>query len=292
MNYRHAFHAGNFADVLKHAVLVRVLEYMKRKAAPFRVIDTHAGIGRYDLGSEQAGKTGEWRDGIGRLLGPGARTLSPPTQALLKPYLDAVVADNGGVGLARYPGSPRLALRLMRPEDTLVANELHPEDAAALKQAIGRDRRARVLTLDAWVALRAQLPPKERRGLILIDPPFEQAGEFERIAQALADGLERFATGIYIVWYPIKDGRAVEKWQRTLKALKSDKLLAVDIFVRSGRDTDMLNGCGLFMVNAPFTLREELETLLPELVRVLSQEPGASFRLTDVFSGKVLTKRL
>jgi 23S rRNA (adenine2030-N6)-methyltransferase len=292
MNYRHAFHAGNFADVLKHAVLARVLDYMKRKPAPFRVIDTHAGIGRYDLTSVEAGKTGEWQHGIGRLAGPEARPISAPVRALLQPYLDAVVAENGGPGLARYPGSPRLVLRLMRPDDVLVANELHPDDAVALKQAIGRDKRARVLTLDAWVALRAQLPPKERRGLVLIDPPFEQPGEFERITEGLADALERFATGTMIAWYPIKDLRAVEKWQRTLKALKSDKLMAVDMLIRAGRDPEMLNGCGLFLVNAPFVLREELEVMLPELLGLLAQEPGAAFKLTDVFSGKVVTKRL
>jgi 23S rRNA (adenine2030-N6)-methyltransferase len=291
MNYRHAFHTGNFADVLKHAVLARVLDYMKRKPAPFRVVDTHAGIGRYDLGSEEAGKTGEWQHGIGRLMGRAARPIPAPTRALLQPYLDAVNAENGGQGLARYPGSPRLALRLMRPDDILVANELHPDDAVLLKQAIGRDRRARVLTLDAWVALRAQLPPKERRGLVLIDPPFEQPGEFERIAEGLADALQRFATGTMIAWYPIKDVRAVEKWQRTLKALKSDKLLSVDLLIRAGRDPELLNGCGLILVNAPFVLREELEVMLPDLLSLLSVEPGASFRLTDIFSGKTVTKR-
>lgn len=292
MNYRHAFHAGNFADVLKHAVLARVVDYMKRKPAPFRVVDTHAGIGRYDLASVEAGKTGEWQHGIGRLLGPGARPISAPVRALLQPYLDAVSDENGGQGLTRYPGSPRLVLRLMRPDDVLVANELHPEDAVALKQAVGRDKRARVLMLDAWVALRSQLPPKERRGLVLIDPPFEQPGEFERIAHGLADALDRFATGTMIAWYPIKDLRAVEKWQRTMKALKSDKLLAVDMLIRPGRDPETLNGCGLFMVNAPFVLREELETMLPELLSLLAQEPGASFRLSDVYSGKVVTKRV
>lgn len=292
MNYRHAFHAGNFADVLKHAVLSRVIDYMKRKPAPFRVIDTHAGIGRYDLASVEAGKTGEWQHGIGRLIGPAARPIAAPVRALLQPYLDAVAAENGGQGLSRYPGSPRLVLRQMRPEDVLVANELHPEDAVALKKAIGRDKRARVLTLDAWVALRAHLPPKERRGLVLIDPPFEQPGEFERIRQGLADALERFATGTMIAWYPIKDVRAVEKWQSTLKVLKSDKLLAVDFLIRAGRDSETLNGCGLFLVNAPFVLREELEVMLPELLSLLSQEQGASFRLTDVFTGKVVTKRV
>lgn len=287
MNYRHAFHAGNFADVLKHAVLARVLDYMKRKDAPFRVIDTHAGVGRYDLGSVQAGKTGEWQDGIGRLLGPHAREMAPAVRELLRPYLDAVVAENGGSGLQRYPGSPRLALRLMRQQDRLVANELHPEDAGALKAAIGRDARARILTLDAFVALRAQLPPKERRGLVLIDPPFEQPGEFERMAKALEEGLDRFPGGVYMAWYPIKDVHAVTKWQRSLKALKSDKILALDFCVRAPAASGDLSGCGLIVVNGPFTLRGELDVLLPALVAALSQSAGAYFKMTDIFTGKV-----
>lgn len=289
MNYRHAFHAGNFADVLKHAVLARVLDYMKRKEAPFRVVDTHAGIGRYDLASAEAGKTGEWQDGIARLLGPGARPLSAGARELLAPYLDAVSAENGGRGLSRYPGSPCLALRLMRPQDTLVANELHPDDAKALKHAIGRDPRARVLMLDAAVALRAQLPPRERRGVVLVDPPFEQPGEFERITQSLAEGLDRFASGTFLAWYPIKDRRIVEKWQRTLKALKSDKIIAIDIFVRPPVDAEVLNGCGLIVVNGPFTLMAELEALLPELVAALSQNRGAEFKITDIFNGKMVS---
>lgn len=292
MNYRHAFHAGNFADVLKHVVLARVLDYMKRKDAPFRVIDTHAGIGRYDLASTEAAKTGEWQDGIARLVGPHAWPFSPGAKELLKPYLDAVLAENGGRGLARYPGSPRVALRLMRPQDTLVANELHPDDAKTLKHVIGRDPRARVLMLDAAIALRAQLPPKERRGVVLIDPPFEQPGEFERIAQSLAEGLERFASGTFLVWYPIKDRKAVEKWQRTLKVLKSDKIVAIDVFVRPPVDADVLNGCGLIVVNGPFTLLPELDVLLPELVASLSQNRDAQFKISDIFTGKVVSRQV
>ncbi len=285
MNYRHAFHAGNFADVIKHAVLARVIDYMKRKDAPFRVIDTHAGTGRYDLASAEAGKTNEWQDGIGRLLQQEAR-LSVRARELLKPYLEAVSAENGGGVLKRYPGSPRLALRLMRPSDRLVANELHPEDAKALKAAIGKDRRARLLTIDAWAALRAQLPPKERRGLILIDPPFEQPGELDRIREGLTEGLKRFATGTFVAWYPIKDGRQIERWQRTLAAIKADKVLAIDFFLRKPADPERLNGCGLIVVNGPYTLQDELDTLLPELIGVLAEEGRGYFKITDVFSGK------
>lgn len=286
MNYRHAFHAGNFADVVKHALFGRVLDYLKRKDAPFRVIDTHAGIGRYDLTSAEAGRTGEWRDGIGRLMGPDAVPLSPQARHLLKPYLDAVDAENGGGPLLRYPGSPRLALRLMRADDRLVANELHPEDAAALKTAIGRDPRARLTTLDAWVALRAQLPPKERRGVVLIDPPFEEPGELERVARGLAEGLERFATGTFIAWYPIKDAKQVERWEKSLAALPATRMLVVDVFLRKPTDVQRLNGCGLVVINAPYTLQEELGVLLPELVRVLSDNCHGYFKLTDLFTGK------
>ncbi|MDX2204402.1 MAG: 23S rRNA (adenine(2030)-N(6))-methyltransferase RlmJ [Hyphomicrobiaceae bacterium] len=285
MNYRHAFHAGNFADVLKHAVLARVIDYMKRKQAPFRVVDTHAGIGRYDLRSLEAGKTGEWQLGIGRLMGPGRVEISGPAHALLAPYLDAVSAENGGGPLQLYPGSPRLALRLMRACDRLVANELHPEDAAALKALLARERRARVTTLDAWVALRAFLPPKERRGIVLIDPPFEAPGELERIAAGLADGLARFATGTFMAWYPIKDFKEVERWQRTLAALATDKLISVDLLLRKPADKDRLNGCGLVILNAPYTLKDELAVLLPELVRVLSDDCHGYFKMTDRFTG-------
>lgn len=285
MNYRHAYHAGNFADVIKHIVLSRVIAYMKQKSAPFRVIDTHAGCGRYDLQSEASGKTREWEAGIGRLAGPAPAKLTPATAALLEPYLSAVKDENGGGVLRRYPGSPRLALRLIRPDDRLVANELHPEDAAALKAAISRDARARILTLDAWTALRAQLPPPERRGVILIDPPFEEPGEFERISEGLAEGLQRFASGVFLAWYPIKDLRAVETWQRSLATLGTDKVLVVDFLLRKSTDADVLNGCGLIMVNPPFTLRQELETVLPEMVACLSDAGTGRFvirALTDL----------
>ena len=189
MNYRHAYHAGNFADVLKHLVLALVIDYMRRKEAPFRVIDTHAGCGRYALGSIQAGKTGEWRGGIGRLLGPDSKPLPPDVAKVMRPYLDAVRAENPAPPLEVYPGSPLIARHLMREQDVLVANELHPEDHADLKSAIGRDRRVKLLALDGWVALKSLLPPKERRGVVLIDPPFEQEGEFDRLSGGVGRGL-------------------------------------------------------------------------------------------------------
>jgi len=280
MNYRHAYHAGNFADVLKHVVLARVLDYMKRKPAPFRLIDTHAGAGRYALASAEASRTGEWRDGVGRLLGQGAASLPPEVARLLQPYLDAVRAENPGAALSTYPGSPLLALRLLRASDTLIANELHPEERAQLDADIGRDRRAKVMGLDAWIALKALLPPKERRGVVLIDPPFEEPGELERMADGLADGLARFATGVFLAWYPIKDTPPVERFHHRLAALGTDKLLRIELMIRASGDPDRLNGCGLAIVNPPFTLVRELAVILPELARRLAapgEAPG--FRL-------------
>src|SRR5580704_6005280 len=178
MNYRHAFHAGNFADVLKHAVLARILVHLGEKAAPFRIIDTHAGAGRYDLSSTAAERTGEWRDGIGRLI---AAELPDDARAFLAPYLEAVAAANRGQALRYYPGSPLIALGLMRPQDRLVACELEPHAARVLAASLRHDARARTLALDGWTALNAYVPPKERRGLVIIDPPYEDKNEFNRL---------------------------------------------------------------------------------------------------------------
>src|SRR5579871_1441945 len=200
MNYRHAFHAGNLADVLKHAVLARILTHLGEKAAAFRVIDTHAGAGLYDLASEPATRTAEWRDGIGRLL---AAELPDDIRALLAPYLAGVAAANPAGGLRRYPGSPLIALDLMRPQDRLVACELEPGAAASLAANLRRDTRARAVTIDGWVALNAYVPPKERRGVVLIDPPYEAKDEFVRLADALGTARRKWATGIFLLWYPI-----------------------------------------------------------------------------------------
>jgi len=280
MNYRHAYHAGNFADVLKHLMLALAIDYMKRKEAPFRVIDTHAGCGRYVLGSVQATKTGEWRGGIGRLLGPGIRPLPADVAQAMAPYLDAVRAENPAQQLAFYPGSPVIARRLMRERDVLVANELHPEDWADLKSSLGRDRRVKLLALDGWVALRSLLPPKERRGLVLIDPPFEEEGELARLSAGLAEALRRFETGVYLAWYPIKDLKPISVFHAALADMGGPELLRVELMIRDGRNApDRLNGCGLIVANPPYTLRERLAVVLPELTHRLAEGSGAHYRL-------------
>jgi 23S rRNA (adenine2030-N6)-methyltransferase len=280
MNYRHAYHAGNFADVLKHTVLALVLEYLKRKEAPFRVIDTHAGAGRYALASPQAEKTGEWQGGIARLIGPDAKPLPPRVARHLQPYLNVVRGENAADTLGFYPGSPAIALSLMRPQDTLIANELHPEELSHLAEAIGGDRRVKLMTIDAWVALKATLPPKERRGVVLIDPPFEERDEFERMATGLARGLQRFATGVYLAWYPIKDMKPVTSFHAALAALAMPKSLRIELLIARPSDPDRLNGCGLIVVNPPFTLEGELAAVLPEISRRLaSPRGGAGYRV-------------
>jgi 23S rRNA (adenine2030-N6)-methyltransferase len=273
MNYRHAYHAGNFADVLKHAVLALVLQHLKQKPAPFRVIDTHAGIGTYDLGGDEALKTGEWRDGIGRLWDA---ELPPDVAALLDPYLQAVAAENSGSTLETYPGSPRIALTLMRRDDRLIANELHAEDIATLDANIGHDARAKTMHLDAWTALKSLLPPRERRGLVLIDPPFEQPDEFDSIVNGLAAAMRRFATGTYLVWYPVKDQRGVAAFRNSVARARYPKALSVELMIGATRNPGALGGCGLLLLNPPFTLRGNLKTLLPFFVQRLAQGDGAA----------------
>jgi 23S rRNA (adenine2030-N6)-methyltransferase len=285
MNYRHAYHAGNFADVLKHAVFALALQYLKRKTAPMRVIDTHAGAGRYALTSPEAGKTGEWQGGIGRLIGVDAAPLPRHAAHHLQPYLDAVRAENASGRLAVYPGSPTLALRLLRAHDTLIANELHPEERSRLEQALAGDPRAKVMGLDARIALKALLPPKERRGIVLIDPPFEAPDELDALATGLAEALQRFATGLYIAWYPIKDARPIARFHAAVAALVAppSKPLRIELMLRRPMERDRLNGCGLVVVNPPYTLEDELAPVLPELTqRLAAPEGGAAYRLDRI----------
>ncbi|TIQ34413.1 MAG: 23S rRNA (adenine(2030)-N(6))-methyltransferase RlmJ [Mesorhizobium sp.] len=276
MNYRHAYHAGNFADVVKHAVLGRLVEYLKQKDKAFRVIDTHAGIGRYDLASVEAGKTGEWQGGIGRLFG---HALEPRAAALLQPYLEAVRAENPDGGLRRYPGSPLVVRRLLRSQDRLTAIELHPEDAARLKAVFAGDFQTRVIELDGWLALGAHLPPKEKRGLVLVDPPFEEEGEFPRLVENLRRAHRRWPGGIYALWYPIKDRKAVAAFRAALRETGIPKLLDIGFEIRPASNEPSLDGSGMVVVNPPFTLEGELRVLLPALHGALAVEQPARWTI-------------
>jgi 23S rRNA (adenine2030-N6)-methyltransferase len=276
MNYRHAYHAGNFADVVKHAVLCRVLAYLREKPAAFRVIDTHAGAGRYDLAGTEAGKTQEWRDGIGRLMDAA---LDAPVRAMLAPYLDAVAAHNPGGGLKNYPGSPSLAQTLLRPQDRLIACELEPQAAAALERELVGDARAKAIAIDGWTALTAYVPPVERRGVVLIDPPFEQPDEFTRLTQGLAAAHRKWPTGIYLLWYPIKDQTEVAGFVRSLARTGIAKMLRVELMLPTAGPDTGLRGSGLIAVNPPWTLHDELKVLLPALAGIMSRSAASSFTL-------------
>ncbi|MCM2449955.1 23S rRNA (adenine(2030)-N(6))-methyltransferase RlmJ [Agrobacterium vitis] len=275
MNYRHIYHAGNFADVLKHAVLARLVIYLQQKDKAFRVLDTHAGIGLYDLSSDESQKTGAWLGGIGKLL---EAELTPAAAEVLQPYLDVVRALNPDGGLTRYPGSPKLARDLFRPQDRLSAMELHPDDCRTLSRLFEGDYQARITELDGWLALGAHLPPKEKRGIVLVDPPFELDGEYERLVDGLARAYRRFSAGVYCLWYPIKKGAPIAAFHEALKETGIPKMLCAELSVKSDRDLTGLSGSGLIIVNPPFTLKDELHALLPELKRVLAQDRYASQR--------------
>lgn len=281
MNYRHSYHAGNFADVLKHVILARVITYLKQKPQPFRVIDTHAGAGRYDLSSVEAGKTGEWRDGIGRLV---QAEMTSDVASLLAPYCDAVRSINDGSPLAFYPGSPLIARYLMRDSDTLVANELHPEEANLLRSEFKRVAGSKVTMLDAWTAIKALLPPPERRGIVLIDPPFEKPDEFSKITEAVANALQRFANGVYIIWYPIKNADSANRMVRDVSGLGCRKVLDVRLKISEPFAGLGLTETGVLVLNAPYSLPVELELILPALVACLGQDRGAGFQVSEPFS--------
>ena len=265
MNYRHAYHAGNHADVLKHIVLTRLLAHLNKKDKPYRVIDAHAGIGLYDLGGAEAGKTREWEGGIGKLAAPFA----PGIEALLEPYRQIIAGLNPDGGLRRYPGSPEIAARLMREADRLIANELHPEDGALLAAHFRRDRRVKVLALDAGTCVKANLPPPERRGLVLIDPPYEARDEAAKAARMLAEGAARFASGVFLLWYPVKAKDDAQICKDAAKALAIPATLAAELRVREAFKEGGLAGSGVIVANAPWTLEEELAVILPALAERL-----------------------
>lgn len=264
MNYRHAFHAGNFADCMKHAVLVWLLQALARKPAGFCVLDTHAGIGRYDLTADSASRTGEWQSGIGKLVD------APP------PALADYVGLVNVLGL--YPGSPAITRALLRAQDRLVCCELHPDDVATLRRHFARDPQVAVHHRDAWEALPALLPPRERRGLILIDPPYESREEFSQVTTALAAAWARFRGGVFVAWYPIKHRAPVRDFHAALKSSGIRDMLAAELWLREPLDPARLNGCGLIVVNPPFGFTESV----PDILRALLQRLGTGAAGEDI----------
>ena len=272
MNYRHVFHAGNAADCLKHALLVWLLRALRRKPAPFRVLDTHAGIGLYDLTAPEAERTGEWRTGIGRLLGI--------TEGPLADYV-ALTRDAGVP--ARYPGSPALVRALLREQDRLACCELHPEDHAALRAALRGDPRIALHHRDGWEALRALTPFPEKRGLVLVDPPFEQEGEFDRMAQGIAMVSQRFRAAVQACWYPIKHRAPVRAFHTALRESGVRDMVAAELWLREPTDPQRLNGSGLLVVNPPWKFEEEGSAILAALLAALgSGEAGQGWAMTRI----------
>ena len=284
MNYRHAFHAGNFADVVKHIVLARILIHLQEKPAAFRVIDTHAGAGIYDLSGEEARRSGEWLTGVARIM---QARFSEKATPLLKPYLEIVRAFNPPAALEVYPGSPLIARALLRPQDRLTACEVEPVARKRLIEALRKDPQGRVVDLDGWTALPAFVPPKERRGLVLIDPPFEQPDEFQRLADGFAAAYAKWPTGIFVLWYPVKSRRATDTLARQVATAcgasgGEAKCLRLEFSVAPIAEDRGLTSAGLLIVNPPWTLATELRTILPELQKPLGQGGAGRFRLEAV----------
>lgn len=281
MNYRHAFHAGNFADVFKHAVLCRILHYLCEKPAAFRVIDTHAGEGLYDLTTSEARRGGEWQGGLGRLMAAVEMGDIPQTAApLLKPYLDVIGALNERGKLRICPGSPAVARAFLRPQDKLIACEIEPAAANQLARNLDNDGRIKTIAIDGWTALSAYVPPPERRGLVLVDPPFEEEADFHRLSHLLGIAHRKWSTGIYVLWYPIKGRGEPDALAKRVRKLGIAKVLRAEHLVSPVRDQSRLNGSGLILVNPPWTLESELKVLLPALTQLLARETGSgSFRI-------------
>jgi len=279
MNYRHAFHAGNFADVFKHIVIARILTHLREKIAPFRVIDTHAGEGLYDLAGEEAGRTGEWHDGIGRLA---AAKMPTDVAALIAPYLAALHACNHADELRYYPGSPVLARHLLRPQDRLVACELEPRAAAALSRHLRGTPTAKAMHMDGWIALNAYVPAKERRGLVIVDPPFEHPNDLIRLADEVTAAYRKWPTGIYLMWYPLKGRDDPDRFIKRVRRAGMEKCLRVEFAVASPVPGGGLKACGIIVVNPPWRLAAEIRTFAPVLLNALGRDAGRGYVLDDL----------
>lgn len=271
MNYRHAFHAGNFADVMKHTLLIRMLLHLRRKETPFRFIDTHAGLGFYDLAGSEAERTGEWREGVGRLDVP----LPEAAEALIAPYREILAALKARHGPAAYPGSPAIARELLRRDDRAVLVEKHPEDAAILTARFNSVRNVKVLEMDGWVALRSLIPPKERRGLVLVDPPYEEPGELAKAVEGLVRANGKWPSGMLALWYPVKRADEAGRAMAALAAESNGPVLRLELLLEPLHNPARLSGCGLLVVNPPWTLAEEARMLLEALADRLGRtRPG------------------
>jgi 23S rRNA (adenine2030-N6)-methyltransferase len=264
--YRHQFHAGNFADVFKHALLVRLLLALGRKDKPYLYLDTHAGIGRYDLAHPWAQKLTEYREGIERVWG------CAQVPELIKPYLEAVRAENPGGDLRFYPGSPAIARRLVRPGDRIVLTELNRDDCLRLHELLGEDKQVHVECMDGYQAVKAFLPPRERRGLVLVDSSFDRAREFDRLTRALVEAHTRWATGVFALWYPLMEPHAVHAFERSVAATGIRKILKMELSVLPQKWSASLRGCGMLVINPPYRFEPEAAQIVAWLWQTLADQ--------------------
>ncbi|MBO6797298.1 23S rRNA (adenine(2030)-N(6))-methyltransferase RlmJ [Maricaulis sp.] len=292
MNYRHAFHAGNFADILKHLVLAKCVEHLNAKPKPYRYIDTHSGIGGYDLAGDEAARSPEWKDGIGRLINA---ELPDAVESLLAPYLGIIRDMNEGDTLRHYPGSPEIATRLMREGDRLHLCELHPQDSETLDARYKRDKRVRVEQRDGYKALKSLVPPPEKRGLVLIDPPFEDKDELAHMAEAVMAALDKWPTGTFVFWRSLKNLWAADRfdnglaeWLISEKQLAPEKILRADLWIRDLASEGKLAGAGVVVINPPWTLEEKLVQGLPWIADTLAQGDGYGWRVDGALTDEDL----
>lgn len=271
--YRHLFHAGNFADVFKHALLAQLVISLAKKDKPFFCLDTHSGIGRYDLAHDWAQKNTEFKQGIARLWG------RDDVPAEVKPYLDLVRAENPDGSLRFYPGSPVITRKLMRPDDRLALTELNKKDAEALASFFANDRRVEVRLMDAYQGLKAFLPPRERRGLVFIDSSFDRAEEFKRLADGFVEGHRKFATGIYALWYPLMDPVSMQGFERRMIATGVRKILQCELAVRDVTIAGKVRGCGMLVVNPPFGFDALAAKILAYIKPLLAEKGEGSERV-------------
>ncbi|RBM71526.1 23S rRNA (adenine(2030)-N(6))-methyltransferase RlmJ [Vibrio tarriae] len=268
LSYRHSFHAGNHADVLKHIVQSLILNSLQQKEKPFVYHDTHSGVGRYDLTHEWSEKTGEYKQGIARVW------QQENIPAELDSYLDAIHQLNQGETLRYYPGSPRVARAHLREQDRMVLTELHPSDYPLLEQEFHRDRQVSIYKEDGFARLKASLPPQERRGLVLIDPPYELAKEYRDVVQAIAQSYKRWATGIYAIWYPVVNRCDIDDMVEGLQGLGIRKILQIELGVSPDTNERGMTASGMIVVNPPWTLESQMQTILPFLKQAIAPATG------------------
>ncbi|ENM5914254.1 23S rRNA (adenine(2030)-N(6))-methyltransferase RlmJ [Vibrio mimicus] len=268
LSYRHSFHAGNHADVLKHIVQSLILNSLQQKEKPFVYHDTHSGVGRYDLTHEWSEKTGEYKQGIARVW------QQDNIPAELDSYLDAIRQLNQGETLRYYPGSPRVARAHLREQDRMVLTELHPSDYPLLEQEFHRDRQVSIYKEDGFARLKASLPPQERRGLVLIDPPYELAKEYSDVVQAIAQSYKRWATGIYAIWYPVVNRCDIDDMLEDLQGLGIRKILQIELGVSPDTNERGMTASGMIVVNPPWTLESQMQTILPFLKQAIAPATG------------------